>query len=140
MELDKKLYTEINEFCKLNGLKTRDFIHKILKEAFLREKYGDSPFIKVQTTQTREEEALKKINEIIESQVSVPAEIMEAVDEHFFELLGEEKTSESQKTEPIKVIPIVEPVVEEPIQTKETPVEEAVIKETPKPKKKRKLN
>lgn len=140
MELDKKLYTEINEFCKLNGLKTRDFIHKILKEAFLREKYGDSPFIKVQMTKTAEEEALKKISEIIESQVSVPAEIMEVVDEHFFELLGEEKAPESPKTEPIKVIPIVEPVVEEPVQVKEPPVEEVLVQEVPKPKKKRKLN
>lgn len=140
MELDKKLYTEINEFCKLNGLKTRDFIHKILKEAFLREKYGDSPFIKPQMTKTAEEEALKKISEIIESQVSVPAEIMEAVDEHFFELLGEENTPESPKTEPIKVIPIVDPVVEEPVQIEETPVEEVLVREVPKPKKKRKLN
>ena len=140
MELDKKLYTEINEFCKLNGLKTRDFIHKILKEAFLREKYGDSPFIKLQMTKTAEEEALKKISEIIESQVSVPAEIMEAVDGHFFELLGEENTPEPPKTESIKVIPIVDPVVEELVQIKEIPVEEVLVREVPKPKKKRKLN
>lgn len=44
MQLDKKLYDDINEYCKLNSLKTRDFIHKLLKEAFLKEKYGDSPF------------------------------------------------------------------------------------------------
>lgn len=44
MQLDKQLYDEINEYCKMNSLKTRDFIHKILKEAFMKEKYGDSPF------------------------------------------------------------------------------------------------
>jgi hypothetical protein len=44
MLLDKELYNEINEYCKLNSLKTRDFIYKILKEAFLKEKYGDAPF------------------------------------------------------------------------------------------------
>lgn len=44
MQLDKKLYDEINEYCKINGLKTRDFIHKKLQEAFLLEKYGDKPF------------------------------------------------------------------------------------------------
>lgn len=44
MILDKELYNEINEYCKLNSLKTRDFIYKILKEAFLKEKYGDAPF------------------------------------------------------------------------------------------------
>ena len=44
MQLDKQLYDEINEYCKMNSLKTRDFIHKILKEAFMKEKYGDTPF------------------------------------------------------------------------------------------------
>ena len=44
MQIDKKLYNEINEYCKINGIKTRDFIHKKLQEAFLIEKYGDKPF------------------------------------------------------------------------------------------------
>ena len=44
MQIDKKLYDEINEYCKLNNLKTRDFIHKILKDGFFKEKYGESPF------------------------------------------------------------------------------------------------
>ena len=44
MQIDKTLYNEINDYCKENGLKTRNFIHKILQEAFLREKYGDKPF------------------------------------------------------------------------------------------------
>lgn len=44
MQIDKNLYDEINEYCKLNSLKTRDFIHNLLREAFMKEKYGDSPF------------------------------------------------------------------------------------------------
>ena len=44
MQIDKNLYIEINEYCKLNNIKTRDFIHNILKEGFLKEKYGDKPF------------------------------------------------------------------------------------------------
>lgn len=44
MQLDKKLYEEINEYCKLNNLKTRDFIHNLLKEAFMKEKFGETPF------------------------------------------------------------------------------------------------
>lgn len=119
MELDKKLYSEINEYCQENGLKTRDFIHKILKEAFLREKYGDSPFKKTKTQQL-EEQACKKIQDLIENQVQVPPEIMEAVDEHFFELLGPEK---EEKT--VEVMPVVISKAE-PVQSK--------------PKKKRKLN
>lgn len=44
MQIDKQIYDEINEYCKLNNLKTRDFIHKLLKEAFIKEKYGETPF------------------------------------------------------------------------------------------------
>jgi hypothetical protein len=44
MQIDKKLYEEINDFCKINDLKTRDFIHNLLQEAFMKEKYGTSPF------------------------------------------------------------------------------------------------
>lgn len=122
MEIDKKLYTEINEYCKLNNLKTRDFIHKILKEGFMKEKYGESPFIKVQMPKTAEQEACEKIKDLIENQVSVPPEIMEIVDEHFFEMLDEPKKEK------------------EPLTEKVRETTEVVISEPPKPKKKRKLN
>jgi hypothetical protein len=127
MQLDKKLYDDINEYCKENSLKTRDFIHKILKEAFLKEKYGDSPFIKVQMTKTAEAEACEKIKDLIENQVSVPPEIMEIVDEHFFEMLDEPKT---QKQEVVEVTSMTEPIINDMKQAEEAP----------KPKKKRKLN
>ena len=62
MQIDKQLYEEINEYCKLNELKTRDFIHKILKDGFLKEKYGELPFIfKTQETY------IEKGEEIIET-------------------------------------------------------------------------
>ena len=45
MEIDKQLYAEIKEYCELNGLKPRDFIHNILKKAFMEEKYGKAPAV-----------------------------------------------------------------------------------------------
>jgi hypothetical protein len=87
--------------------------------------------------------AVEKIKEMIEEQVSLPAEIAEAVDEHFFEMIftddGAEKTQETQVPEP------PEPVQE----VSDTPAKEEVKK--PKenvtkipnvgiPKKKRSLN
>ena len=45
MELDKQLYAEIKEYCELNGLKPRDFVHEILKKAFMEEKYGKMPAV-----------------------------------------------------------------------------------------------
>lgn len=44
MEIDKKLYEEIKSYCKLNGLKTSEYINGLLKKAFLEEKYGKTPF------------------------------------------------------------------------------------------------
>lgn len=45
MEIDKQLYAEIKEYCELNGLKPRDFVHNILKKAFMEEKYGKAPAV-----------------------------------------------------------------------------------------------
>ena len=44
VEIENKLYSEIKEYCKLNGLVIKDFINKILKKAFTVEKYGEKPF------------------------------------------------------------------------------------------------
>ena len=49
MKIDNKLYQDIKEFCELNEMETDNFINKILKEAFLIEKYGDSPFSRKNT-------------------------------------------------------------------------------------------
>lgn len=139
MEIDKKLYTEINEYCKLNNLKTRDFIHKILKEGFMKEKYGESPFIKVQMSKTAEQEACEKIKDLIENQVSAPPEIMEIVDEYFFEMLDEPK--EEQVTG--EQLNIAVGVYEKTLSSEMTgisPTNNTGVIEIPKPKKKRKLN
>jgi hypothetical protein len=86
MQLDKSLYDEINDYCKLNSLKTRDFIHKILKEAFLKEKYGDSPFAfykKNETTPTEQvvEEETVNIKDNMASTINAVVEISEKIQE-----------------------------------------------------------
>lgn len=43
MEIDKKLYNEIKDYCLLNNLKPRDYIHELLKKAFMEDKYGKVP-------------------------------------------------------------------------------------------------
>lgn len=139
MEIDKRLYDEINEYCKLNSLKTRDFIHKILKEGFMKEKYGESPFIKVQMTKTAEAEACEKIKDLIENQVSVPPEIMEIVDEHFFEMLDEPKKEQVTGEQ----LNIAVGVYEKTFGSEMAginPINNTSVIEIPKPKKKRKLN
>ena len=43
MEIDKKLYQEIKDYCKLNNLKVGEFINSLLRKAFNIEKYGEMP-------------------------------------------------------------------------------------------------
>lgn len=192
VEIDKKLYQEIKDYCKLNDLVIKDFVNKLLKKALTVEKYGDKPFsyengtivdnkkkqngtipevtpeaiwvpyVPVQTvtpvelngelsekikeryskpisdnfydnfqvdgllekesngkigkmelpdeppynnvmvTTDLEVQAIEKIKDLVENQVSVPAEIMEVVDEHFFEMLGDEKPIKTEEPKVVK--------------------------------------
>ena len=44
VEIEQKLYNDIKDYCKLNGLVIKDFINKLLKKSFTVEKYGEKPF------------------------------------------------------------------------------------------------
>lgn len=114
IELDKKLHKDIKEYCQLNGLVMRDFVNKLLKKAFMVEKYGDKPFAEPKMSNL-EKEAIEKIKDMVESQVDLPIEIAEAMEEvDFFELLGDEKNEvqailpvDYKMPEPIK--PVIKP-------------------------------
>lgn len=96
IELDKKLHKDIKEYCQLNGLVMKDFVNKLLKKAFMVEKYGDKPFAEPKTSNL-EKEAIEKIKDMVECQVDLPIEIAEAMEEvDFFELLGEEKNDNTR--------------------------------------------
>ena len=47
-----------------NNIKTRDFIHKILKEAFLKEKYGDSPFAFFKKEEKNTQQEIQPITQV----------------------------------------------------------------------------
>ena len=101
IELDKKLHKDIKEYCQLNGLVMKDFVNKLLKKAFMVEKYGERPFAEP-TMSNLEEEAIEKIKDMVENQFDMPVEIAEAMEEvDFFELLGDEK-NEAQAIEPVE--------------------------------------
>ena len=119
MQLDKQLYDEINDYCKLNNLKTRDFIHRILREAFNTEKYGNSPFAFNRKAETVNEE-VKPIVEIKEDKVDTTENdnitsdlVMEVFNETF-----------DNKITPVQTIPLpdkepqIEPKKEEKIKVK----------------------
>lgn len=47
ISIDEKLYSEIKEYCELNGLKLNEFVESLLRKTFTLEKFGDVPFGKV---------------------------------------------------------------------------------------------
>jgi hypothetical protein len=139
IELDKKLHKDIKEYCQLNGLVMKDFVNKLLKKAFMVEKYGDKPFAEPKMSNL-EKEAIEKIKDMVEDQVDLPIEIAEAMGEvDFFELLGDEK-NEVQAILPVDY-KMSEPIKPENIQNA-SPIKTESVQEEIKVvrKKKRKLN
>ena len=131
MVLDKQLYNEINEYCKLNDLKTRDFIHKILKEGFMKEKYGEFPF-KFTSVPQLPDNAVKKIEDLDEKQFSLPPEVVESIDDKLVE--SKKEIEEIQVQDEIYTGKVKDEMISvQTIQEAET------ISEPLMPKKKRKL-
>ena len=68
MEIDKKLYKEIKEYCDLNGIKTKEYIHSLLSKAFMADKYGDRPgFIAIKQNKSEIDKAEENFSKIVES-------------------------------------------------------------------------
>lgn len=122
--IDEKLYQDIKEYCQYNNLKTGEFINNMLKEKFMSEKYGDSPF----------DEFRKKIEE---NTVEIDPQIQQAIADNFWEMLDDEKTDnvkEEAKTEVIKMDEPKKEIIEKP---KDELPKITTIPEQEKPKKRR---
>ena len=50
IQISNELYSEIFEYCKINGLKVSNFITEMVRKQFMIEKYGDTPFTSYETT------------------------------------------------------------------------------------------
>lgn len=48
IEIDRKLHKEIKEYCRLNNLIMKEYVNSLLKKAFTADKFGDTPFKKVE--------------------------------------------------------------------------------------------
>ena len=49
MKIDINLESDIKEYCKLNGIKVKEFVNNILKKGLMVEKYGEKPLFGNQT-------------------------------------------------------------------------------------------
>ena len=103
MEIDKKLYGDIKEYCKLNGLKTAEYVNSLLKNAFMLDKYGVSPFSKERTV--IEHDAFNEaVNNEVKRILNDPKEFEEATkkfNKDFFNEMKEyDKTEIMEKSNP----------------------------------------
>ena len=98
MEIDKELMAEIKEYCVLNSLKPREFVHKLLKKAFMEEKYGKMPAV----LQKNVWESPK----IIE----VPKELRQTFEENIVKAVAVPQNEENPgKNEPVTVESVEKP-------------------------------
>lgn len=110
VEIDKKLYQDIKDYCKVNNLVIKEFVNKLLRKSFMIEKYGEKPFANLQQTVNDNplyyEEVAEKpkyfgemklpneppYNNILVTPTEVGSEIQEVSDEYYFEKLDTKST------------------------------------------------
>ena len=107
MEIDKKLYGDIKEYCKLNGLKTAEYVNSLLKNAFMLDKYGVSPFSKEHTV--IEHDAFNEaVNNEVKRILNDPKEFEEAAKKFNKDFFDKAEIMERSNTEPVSVDEIID--------------------------------
>ena len=119
--IDDKLYRNISDYCEVNQLDFCIYVNKLLKDSFMIDKYGESPFAKA-----LQQEALIMPNDDVQDAVNVEEE-KEAV------VKVEEPVQEIKKEEEVKKTIKKESKKEEKKEEPEPQVDsEPKIKEEPK--------
>lgn len=96
--IDDKLYGKI----QVDGLLEKESNGKIGKMELPDEPPYNNVMVTTEHINDLETQAIEKIKDLVENQVSVPAEIMEIVDEHFFDMLGDEKPVKTEEPKVVK--------------------------------------
>ena len=119
-EIDTKLIKDIEEYCSINNIENPSkYVTKLLKKAFMEEKYGKKPDIFVK--QEKEKDSIKPISS---TETKIEKEKVNFVEE-VHKLSGEDVAKE------------LNPKILEALNIKEETKQET---EKPKKSKKRKLN
>ena len=64
MEINEKLYKEIKEYCTLNELDVGKYINELLRDAFMKDKYGERPFISIKQNKKADEELRQIVDSV----------------------------------------------------------------------------
>jgi hypothetical protein len=123
IEIDIKLIKDIEEYCSINNIENPSkYVTKLLKKAFMEEKYGTKPDIF--NTQEKEKPSIKQISPI---ETNIKEEKVNFVEE-VCKLSGEDVAKE------------LNPKILEALNIKEETKQETEEIEKPKKSKKRKLS
>ena len=123
IEIDIKLIKDIEEYCSINNIENPSkYVTKLLKKAFMEEKYGTKPDIF--NTQEKEKPSIKQISPI---ETNIKEEKVNFVEE-VCKLSGEDIAKE------------LNPKILEALNVKEETKQETEEIEKPKKSKKRKLS
>ena len=83
IEIDKKLHKEIKEYCRLNNLVMKEYVNSLLKKAFTADKFGDTPFKKVEEVKPilpEDYESPEPIKPILPTDYETPEPIETVID------------------------------------------------------------
>ena len=123
IEIDIKLIKDIEEYCSINNIENPSkYVTKLLKKAFMEEKYGTKPDIF--NTQEKEKPSIKQISPI---ETNIKEEKVNFIEE-VCKLSGEDVAKE------------LNPKILEALNIKEETKQETEEIEKPKKSKKRKLS
>ena len=118
VEITDKTYEDLKEFCSLNDLKIGQFADKLIRDGLMIEMYGDVPFTDYRKPVSEVKEI--PVTEVFKAmeekapQEDIPPEIAQVVQDHWFEMLGEDEKidQDQEKVQYIEAPPIPEDVIE----------------------------
>lgn len=116
IELDKKLHKDIKEYCQLNGLVIKDFVNKLLKKAFMVEKYGERPF---SSNDVAFAPYVPNLEVTLEEPAGLPPITNEKIIERHTKPFAEPKTSNLEKEAIEKIKDMVENQFDMPVEIAE---------------------
>lgn len=110
IEIDNKLIKDIKEYCLINNIQNPSkYVTKLLKKAFMEEKYGKKPDIFVKQEQEKEnvsiEANIKEENDIVKEIYKLSGEeVSKELNPRILEALNikEETKQETEEIEKIK--------------------------------------
>lgn len=100
VEISDKTYEKLKEYCSINDLKIGQYADKLIYDGLMIDMYGDVPFTNYK--KPPQEMIEIPVPEKLKEQEPIPEEIQEVIDNHFFEMLGDEKEPESKQEETLK--------------------------------------